>query len=120
MLVTVNIDKWNALRLGKRLVAEVTAAGPGRRAFVSIQPGRTPADREATREGWTRPDRNRTFTLEHWDYDADLIDGWDYDVGAVCRRRETVAGEAGLTGLIKTWSLRPEDFRYPWQTGDPR
>ena len=77
------IDKLNALRAGQRLVAEVPATAPGRRAFVSITPATTPADDQARQEGWKRADHARTFRLQHWDYDADRIDGYDYDIGAV-------------------------------------
>lgn len=55
------IDKLNALRAGQRLVAEVPAVQPGRRAFVSITPVTTPTDDQARQEGWKRADHARTF-----------------------------------------------------------
>jgi hypothetical protein len=42
---------------GRRLVTEVAAAGPGRRAFVDIQPVTTTNDTDAGQQGWTRTDR---------------------------------------------------------------
>jgi hypothetical protein len=71
----------NTLRLGRRLVAEVPAE-PGRRAFVDITPERDDLDAQAASEGWQRPDHDRAFRVEHWDYDEQQIDGWDYDIGA--------------------------------------
>lgn len=86
--------------------------GPGRRAFVEIRPG-TAADSDARRQGWTRSDRDRTdarrqgwtrsdhgrtFGLEHWEYDADQITGFDYDIGAVLVRSTTVTDETRLAG----------------------
>ena len=113
------IDKLNALRAGQRLVTEVPAAQPGRRAFVSITPVATPADDQARQEGWKRADHARTFRVQHWDYNADLIDGYDYDHGAVMIQAATVNGESELLATLQAWHLRPEQFLYPWHTDDP-
>ncbi|MFE2540023.1 hypothetical protein [Actinacidiphila glaucinigra] len=114
------IDKLSALRLGQRLVSEVRAAGSGRRAFVDIRPVTTPADTEAGRLGWKRADGARTFRLQHWEYDADRISGFDYDIGAVLIKDATATDEPALTATLEAWRLHPEQFRYPWQTDDPR
>lgn len=113
-------DKLTALRTGQRLVAEVPASRPGRRAFVDFTPVTTPADAQARLEGWKRTDYARSFRLQHWDYDADLIDGWDYDLGAVMIRAADVTGEGELLATLQAWQLRPEQFLYPWQTDDPK
>jgi hypothetical protein len=88
-------DKLNALRLGRRLVAEVPAA-PGRRAFVDITPILDRRDHLAGHEGWTRSDPRRSFRLGHWDYDERLIDGFDYDLGA----RHRPMAERSIAWLI--------------------
>jgi hypothetical protein len=67
---------------------------------VEIAPLRTPADEEAARRHWKRSDRARTFRLTHWDYDADHIDGHDYDIGAVLVREATAAGESELAAVL--------------------
>lgn len=85
-------DNLTALRLGQRLVTEAPASRPGRRAFVDITPLSSPADTDGRRQGWKRPDHARTFRLQHWDYEADLVDGFDYDIGAVLIRDATVEG----------------------------
>jgi hypothetical protein len=113
------LEKLNALRLGRRLVAEVSA-GVGRSAFVDIRPTRTDGDRAAEREGWHRSDRNRSFRVEHWDYDQQQASGWDYDVGAERLKATTAANEDDLLRVIVAWGLRPADFQYPWNTADPR
>jgi hypothetical protein len=113
-------DKLAALRLGGRLVTEVTASAPGRRAFVEIRPVEAAADSDARRQGWLRSDRDRTFKLEHWDYDADQIAGFDYDIGAVLVQATTVIGESQLAAALEAWNLRPEQFLHPWQTDDPK
>ncbi|SCL27152.1 hypothetical protein GA0070624_3443 [Micromonospora rhizosphaerae] len=113
-------DKLTALRLGRRLVTEVPASGPGRRAFVEIRPIATAAGSDARRRGWTRSDRDRTFKLEHWDYDADQISGFDYDIGAILVAAKTVIGEAQLVAALEAWKLRPDQFLHPWQTDDPK
>ncbi len=109
----------NALRLGRRLVAEVPA-GPGRRAFVDITPRSDDRDAHAATEGWQRPDHDRAFRVEHWSYDEQEIDGWDYDVNAQWVRTGAAANEAALLELIAAWGLRPVDFNYSWNTADPR
>jgi len=113
-------DKLSALRFGRRLVAEIPASGPGRRSFVDIRPIGTDADREAHREGWSRPGRDRTFKLEHWEYDADQMDGFDYDIGAVLVRTALATDEEQLAEVLQSWKLSPGQFLYPWQTGDPK
>ncbi|GID97813.1 hypothetical protein ACFQFC_08375 [Amorphoplanes digitatis] len=114
------LDKLNALRLGRRLVTEVASSGPGRRAFIDVRPVATGADADARGQGWARSDRGRAFELTHWEYDADRVDGFDYDIGAVLVRSMTVTDEAHLMVALETWNLRPERFLHPWQTGDPR
>ncbi len=94
-------DKLTALRLGRRLVAEVAASGPGRRAFVDIRPVATADDRNAYREGWTRADGERTFLLKHWDYDANRIDSFDYDIDAILVKVASVMGENMLTEVLQ-------------------
>lgn len=113
------IDKLNALRLGQRLVTEVPARGPGRRAFVGITPRTDAADSAARVEGWRRSDSARTFRLAHWDYDEDYLGGWDYDIGAEQVRTATAVGEAELLATLAEWKLEPGQFRYPWHTDDP-
>lgn len=114
------IDKLTALRLGQRLVAEVPASHPGRRAFVDITPVTTPADTEAHNQGRKRADKARTFNLQHWDYDGNRLDGFDYDIEAILIKTATIAGEHDLTTALEAWHLQPEQFRYPWDTDDPR
>jgi hypothetical protein len=113
-------DKLTALRTGQRLVTEVPASCPGRRAFIDITPVATPAGAQARLEGWRRTDCARAFRLQHWDYEADRLDGFDYDHGAVMIRAATTTGEPGLLATLQEWQLRPEQFLYPWQTDDPR
>jgi hypothetical protein len=97
------LDRLTALRRGQRLVAEVPASGPGRRAFVDVTP---------------RPTAG--FRLEHWEYDVGRMDGFDYDIGAVLLRTASVTGEAELADTIRAWQLEPDHFTYPWRTDDPR
>ncbi|MES9607900.1 MULTISPECIES: hypothetical protein [Actinomadura] len=113
-------DKLNALRLGRRLVTEVPVTRTGRRAFVDITPLSTLADAQARREGWRQAAHGRTFRLQHWDYDAERIAGFDYDIGAVLVKATTVAGEGELTATLEAWQLHPDQFLYPWETDDPK
>ena len=113
-------DKLTALRLGQRLVTDVPASRPGRRAFVDVTPLITAADAEARSQGWKRADHARTFTLRHRDYDADRLDGLDYDIGAALIKAATAVGEPELTAILEAWHLHPEQFLYPWQTDDPK
>ncbi|AZQ40179.1 hypothetical protein EJ357_01370 [Streptomyces cyaneochromogenes] len=87
---------------------------------MDITPDRVMRDTQAAQEGWVRGDRSRGFRLEHWEYDADRIDGFDYDVGAVLVRAASAADESALAGVLALWGLRPDCFGYPWESDDPR
>ncbi|MFI1061488.1 hypothetical protein [Streptomyces spororaveus] len=113
-------DKLTALRLGRRLVTEVPASSPSRRAFVDITPALTRPDDQARAEGWTRSDKGRRFHLQHREYDGERIDGFDYDIGAVLVSSADAADEAALLAALTAWGLRPGAFVYPWETDDPQ
>jgi hypothetical protein len=117
---TFPTNKLGALRLGRRLVAEVPASQPGRRAFVNIIPVVTEADKQAARQGWNRRDTARSFRIRHREYDEAMLDTDDYDIGAVLVRTASADGEAALIGVLADWGLHPEQFEYPWDTDDPQ
>ena len=113
-------EKLSALRLGRRLAVEVPATNPGRRAFIDITPGKVEADAQAHFEGWTHRSASRSFQIEHWDYDADLVDGFDYDIGARLLRSVAAVDESELLTVLRDWQLDPSSFLYAWDTADPR
>ncbi|GAA2447785.1 hypothetical protein [Streptomyces macrosporus] len=113
-------DKLTALRLGRRLVAEVPASRPDRRAFVDIRPTQSRPDAQARAEGWVRSDPERGFRLEHWEYDRRCIDGFDYDIGAALVRSADATDESELLTVLDAWGVRPDRFGYPWDSDDPR
>jgi hypothetical protein len=108
-----------ALRLGRRLVTEVTASAPGRRAFVDITPDLTEHDESARRRGWECRNRYRSFRITHWEYDERLLSTDDYDVGAVLVRKAAAADETALVALLADWDLRPGRFDHAGNTADP-
>jgi hypothetical protein len=114
------IDKLTALRLGRRLVAEVPASQPGRRAFVDVRPEKSEPDAQAQGEGWVRSDVERGFHLEHWEYDRERIDGFDYDIGAVLIRIADATDESELISVLNAWGIRPDLMVYPWDSEDPK
>ncbi|MFF1518011.1 hypothetical protein [Streptomyces sp. NPDC058305] len=113
-------DRLTALRLGSRLVAEVPASRPDRRAFVDICPARSEPDVQARDEGWVRGDAERSFRLEHWEYDHERIDGFDYDLGAALIRSADVPDESELSAILNGWGIQPGLFVYPWESDDPK
>lgn len=114
------IDKLSALRFGRRLVAEIPATATGLRAFVDITALPTPADTDAAQAGWIRTDQHRAYRVQHREYRADLIDGFDYDIGSTLIKEATVTGELELATTLATWHLQADQFLYPWQTDDPK
>ncbi|WP_404956990.1 hypothetical protein [Streptomyces sp. 147326] len=96
------VDKLTALRLGRRLVTEVPASRPDRRAFVDITPV------------------NAGYRLTHREYDGERIEGFDYDIGAALIRSATATNERDLATTLTTWHLHPGLFDHPWNTEDPR
>ncbi|MER6448547.1 hypothetical protein [Streptomyces venezuelae] len=113
------VDKLTALRLGRRLVTEVPASRPDRRAFVDVRPALSRADHIARDEGWVRGDAGRRFRLEHREYDGHRLDGFDYDVRAVLVASADAADEADLLTAVAAWGLRPGAFVHPWESDDP-
>lgn len=113
-------DQLTALRLGRRLVAEVPASRPDRRAFVDIRPGWSGPDVQARDEGWVRSDVERSFRLERWECDPEHMDGFDYDRGATLIGSADAPDESGLSAVLHAWGVRPGLFVHPWETGDPR
>lgn len=113
-------DKLTALRLGRRLVAEVPASRPDRRAFVDIRPARSEPDVQARDEGWVRSDVERSFRLEHWEYDREHMDGFDYDIGSALIGSADAPDESELNTVLNAWGVQPDLFVYPWESDDPR
>jgi hypothetical protein len=114
------VDKLTALRLGRRLVAEVPASKPTRRAFVDVRTKKSDPDAQAQGEGWVRSDAERSFHLEHWEYDRERIDGFDYDIGAALIRSADATDESELITVLNAWGVRPGLFVYPWESEDPK
>ncbi|MCF3131908.1 hypothetical protein IPZ69_16335 [Streptomyces olivochromogenes] len=87
---------------------------------MNITPQRDALDAQAGQEGWVRSNAVRGFRLEHWEYDADRLDGFDYDIGAVRVRAASAKDEAALENVLALWGIRPDCFDYPWTSDDPR
>ncbi|MET9793553.1 hypothetical protein [Streptomyces canus] len=114
------VDELSALRLGRRLVAEVTASRPVRQAFVDVRPRKSDPDAQAQGEGWVRSDAERSFHLEHWECDRVRIDGFDYDIGAVLMGSADATDEFELITVLNAWGVRPGLFVYPWESEGPK
>ena len=112
-------DKLNTLRLGRRLVAEVPSSAPRRRSFITIRPEAEPEDAVARSEGWSRTSNSRSFVVDHWEYDEERLDTWDYDIGAVHVSRERAEDEAALDQVLARRGLALAAFDHPWRTADP-
>jgi hypothetical protein len=115
-----SLDRLSALRLGRRLAGEVPATKSGRRAFVDITPGNVEPDVQAHVEGWIHRSAARSFRVEHWEYDAELLDGYDHDIGAALLRSAAAVNESELMTVLREWQLDPHRFDYAWNTADPR
>jgi len=53
-------------------------------------------------------------------HDADLVDGFDYDIGARLLRNVAAVDESELLTVLRDWQLDPSSFLYAWDTADPR
>ncbi|WP_433828618.1 hypothetical protein ACQP2E_04560 [Actinoplanes sp. CA-015351] len=111
--------KLSALRLGRRLGVLVPASQPNRWSFVHIVPSSEPADKAALRTGRARSDDARSFRVTHWEFEADRLEGYDHDLGAVRIRNAEAADEAALLAVLREWRLRPDGFEHSWDTVGP-
>jgi hypothetical protein len=87
---------------------------------VDILPQQSEPDAQARDEGWVRSNVQRSFRLEHWEYDRERIDGFDYDIDAVLIKSADTPDESELITVLNTWGARPDLFGYPWDSDDPR
>ncbi|SDT69564.1 hypothetical protein [Actinoplanes derwentensis] len=92
-----------ALRLGRRLGVRLPASLPHRWALVHVVPV-----------------AGRGFDVEHWEFEADSLEGYDHDPGAVRLRHETASDEAGLLAVLREWDFPPARFRHSWDSVGPR
>ncbi|MBB2947916.1 hypothetical protein FB565_007687 [Actinoplanes lutulentus] len=111
--------KLSALRLGRRLGVLVPASQPNRWSFVHIVPSSGPADKASLRAGRARSDDTRSFRVTHWEFEADRLEGYDHDLGAVRIRHAEAADEAALLAVLREWRLRPDHFEHSWDTVGP-
>ena len=111
--------KLSALRLGRRLGVMLPASQPHRWSFVHIVPSSGPADEDARRTGRAHSDPGRSFVVTHWEFEADRLEGYDQDLGAVRLRSAAAADEAELLAVLREWRLPPDDFHYSWDTVGP-
>jgi hypothetical protein len=61
----------------------------------------------------------RRHQREHWEYDREHIDGFDYDIGAVLGSADATH-ESELITVLNAWGVRPGLFVYPWKSEDPK
>lgn len=87
---------------------------------MEVRPRKSDSDAQARREGWVRSDAERSFHLEHWEYDWERIDGFDYDIGAALIGSADVTDESELIAVLNAWGVRPAFFVYPWESEDPK
>ncbi|WP_371619947.1 hypothetical protein, partial [Streptomyces sp. NBC_00454] len=90
------------------------------RAFVDVRPQQSEPDVQARDEGWGRSDAERSFRLEHWEYNPEHMDGFDYDLDAALIKSADAPDEPELNTVIGAWGLQPGQFVYPWESDDPR
>jgi hypothetical protein len=70
-----------------------------------VIPDRDARDATAERDGWVRPRHDRSFRIEHWEFDAARLDGYDYDVGATRLRQAWAADEHHLARTLTEWGV---------------
>ncbi|KRV47226.1 hypothetical protein AQ490_07035 [Wenjunlia vitaminophila] len=87
---------------------------------MDIRPVLIEPDVQARDEGWVRSDGERSFRLEHWEYDCEHMDGFDYDIGSALIGSANAPDESELSTVLNAWGVRPDLFVYPWESDDPR
>lgn len=88
---------------------------------MDVRPKRSDPDAQAQGEGWVRSDAERSFHLEHWEYERDeRIAAFDYDIGAVLIGSADATDESELITVLNGWGVRPGLFVYPWESEDPK
>jgi hypothetical protein len=70
--------------------------------------------------GVATPRRSIRRALEHWEYDRERVDGFDYDIGAALIKSADTSDESELIAVLSEWGVRPGLFVHPWDSGDPK
>jgi len=99
-------------REGRALAAEFPA-GAGRRAFVVIRPegGATTLEESLQRakaEG-ALPVAG-SFTVSHYEYDAKMLGGFDYDIGRTCHGEIQVTTVEEAEAVIARWGFTASEL----------
>ncbi|MFG2985593.1 hypothetical protein ACGFYQ_30790 [Streptomyces sp. NPDC048258] len=87
---------------------------------MDIRPEQSEPDVQARDEGWVRSEVERSFRLEHWEYERGRIDGFDYDIDAALIESTDATDESELITVLDAWGVRPDLFVYPWDSDDPK
>ncbi len=92
---------------GRLLAMEVDAA-PGRRAFIELRPqggAKTLEESLALARTAGATPSAQGFDVVHVEYDAQALDGWDYDVSRVIHARVAAASLPEVEEVIAAWGF---------------
>ena len=107
---------------GRLAAMEVPPRDTDNRAFVIIRPvGGATTLEESLRMARVSGSIEKAsgFVVSHTEYDADRLEGWDYDIGQVDHARVEVEELAGAEALLLDWGYDPTQLQPYNQTDAP-
>jgi len=110
------------LEEGRALAMEVTASAAGRRAFVEVRPiGGASSLEESLRAASATGviPKAEAFRVVCVEYDADALDGHDYDQGRVIHAEAVVPTAAAVAMEVEAWGHDATRFRPYHRTDAP-
>lgn len=110
------------LEEGRALAMEVTSSAAGRRAFVEVLPiGGAPSLEESLRAASATGviPKAEEFRVRCVEYDAEALDGYDYDRGRVIHAEVSVPTVAAVAIEVEAWGHEVAGLRPYHQTDAP-
>ncbi|MFD4247696.1 hypothetical protein ACFWP3_39855 [Streptomyces sp. NPDC058525] len=86
---------------------------------MDITASQAPCDSEAREQGCVPGNTDRSFRLEHWEYDSERIEGFSYDVGGVLMASAGAADESEPVTVLTHWQLSPRQLVCLRDSEDP-
>jgi hypothetical protein len=104
------------------MAMEIEATAPGRRVFIEVHTtggAKSLADALAVADATGAVPRAESFRVQHIEYEADALDGYDHDIGRVIHADVVASTVNDVASTLRAWGHDPADPRPYFQIDAP-